>query len=138
MGRACIDVLAIAVCEVDGVVGWPVAVLLPAVPGAGARVIEISDLGFTDGLCLAVLPLVTAGGTDFFATTGGSEAGVCLPGSDGLAAGLDFGRGWDLLTVCAFGAAAFLPVCVRIFLRTIFGVAGLSAGWSQPSRTINR
>ena len=79
---------------------------------------------------------VTADVADFSATTGGWEAGVCLPGSDGMAVG--FGRGWDLLTVCAFGAAVFSSVCVRIFLRTIFGVAGLLAGWSQPSRTIKK
>lgn len=130
--------MAIAVCEVDGVAGWLDAVLLPAARGVGARVAEISDLGFTGGLGLAVFAVVAAGGADFFASTGVWEAGACLPGSDGLAAGSDFGRGWDLLTICVFGAAAFLAVCVRIFLRTIFGVAGLLAGWSQPSRTIKK
>jgi hypothetical protein len=121
--------LAIAVCESDGVFGWPVAVLLPVPSAVGAWVMEISDLGFTGGLGLAVLLL---------ATTTGWEAGACLLGSDGLAAGSDFGRGWDFLTVCACGTAVFSSGCMRIFLRTIFGVAGSLAGWSQPSRTIKK
>jgi hypothetical protein len=114
--------LAIAVCEVDGVGGRPAAVLLPGVAGVGAGLIEISDLGFSGGLGLAVFAVFTAGASDFLASTDGSAAG----------------GGWDFLTVCVFGRAAFLAVLARIFLRTIFGVAGLSAGWSQPSRTIKK
>lgn len=130
--------MAIAVCAVDGVAGLSDAALSPTARGFAARVTEISDLGFTGGLGLVVFPVFTAGGADFFASTGVWEAGVCSPGPDGLAAGLDLGRGWGLLTVCAFGAAAFLSVRSRIFLRTTFGVAGSLAGWSHPSRTIKK
>jgi hypothetical protein len=118
--------LAIAVCEVDGVGGRPAAVLLPGLAGVGAWLIEISDLGFSGGLGLAVFAVFTAGASDFLASP------------DGSAAGLDSDGGWDFLTVCVFGRAVFLVVLTRIFLRTIFGVAGLSAGWSQPSRTIKK
>ena len=130
--------MAIAVFDVDAVAGLSDAVLSLTARGLVARVTEISDLGFTGGLGLVVFPVFTAGGADFFVSTGVWAAGFCSLGPDGLAAGLDLGRGWDLLAVCAFGAAVFLSVRSRIFLRTTFGVAGLLAGWSQLSRTIKK
>ena len=78
----------------DGVAGSPDAgCLSPITRGFAAWVMEISDLGFTGGLALAVLPVFTAGGADFFASTGFWAAGVCSLGADGSVAGLDLGRG---------------------------------------------
>jgi hypothetical protein len=106
------DDFALAPGEVDASASWLMSVLTP-----GCRVLEMSDLGFTGGLGFAVF---TVGRSDFLATKG------CC------------GAGLDFVTAFVFGGRAFLSVFIWIFLRTIFGVAALSAGWSQLSKTLKK
>jgi hypothetical protein len=94
----------------------------------------MSDLGVTGGLDFTVRPDFTAGGSDFRASTG--CWGACFPVSTCLAAGLALGVGLDFACDFVLGGRAFLAVWEYIFLRTTFGAAALSGGWSQPSKTV--
>jgi hypothetical protein len=48
------------------------------------------------------------------------------------------GVGLDFVGDCVLAGLVFLAVWEWIFLRTTFGAAALSAGWSQPSKTAKK
>ena len=56
----------------------------------------------------------------------------------GQVSGQDIGshRIFDFAWDCVLGGRTFLAVWEYIFLRTTFGAAALSGGWSQPSKTV--
>ena len=53
-----------------------------------------------------------------------------------MGAGVACGAGLDSVGGCVLAGLVFLAVWEWIFLRTTFGAAALSAGWSQLSKTV--
>lgn len=84
-GRPFDEALATAVWVVEGSTGWLGAVLPPGWLGDDAWILEISDLGVSDGFGGFVSAGFAAGGTDFCASTGVS--GAFWPGLGGFALG---------------------------------------------------
>jgi hypothetical protein len=104
---------------VDAIAFWLMSVVVPDFDGLDRRTAEMSDWGLTGGLGFAVCLDFTADGSDLRAING------C------------WGAGFPVST-CFAGGLVFLAVWEWIFLRTTFGAAALSAGWSQLSKTAKK
>jgi hypothetical protein len=92
--------------------------------------LEISDLGFIGSCGVFDSGGFAAGGADFWARAGFSEAGLTGASGPGLGSGCDAPAGFR------WGGPDIVSTVLWIFLRTIFGVTGSFAGWSQPSKPV--